>query len=62
MNNHQCPRCLHRLKNWHELTEDQKFLVERLPASAEFAPAQRKKHRFCERCWFEDYNIEPEIV
>jgi hypothetical protein len=26
--------------------------------SAEFTPEQRKKHRFCQRCFFEDVLIE----
>lgn len=41
------------MKTWDELTDEQKFLVERMPASAEFILEQRKKHRFCDRCWFE---------
>lgn len=52
-----CPRCgSARLKNWDELTSDEKFTAERLPASAEISPEQRKRHSFCPRCWFE---IEP---
>ena len=51
-----CPRCgYHWMKGWEDLTEEQQMLVERLSASAEISLAQRKKHRFCERCWFEDY-------
>jgi len=50
-----CPRCHSgRLKHWSELTRDEEMLAERLPASAEFSAAERKKHRFCTRCWFED--------
>jgi hypothetical protein len=53
--NKRCPGCDGSiLKTWDELDEDQKFLAERLPASAEYSPAERKKHRFCTRCWFED--------
>jgi len=49
-----CPRCdAPKMKDWQELTDEQKFLVERFPASAEFTKAQRKKHRFCTRCWYE---------
>lgn len=49
-----CPKCgSHHLKAWHELTADEKFLAERLPLSAEYTAAERKKHRFCTRCWFE---------
>jgi len=50
-----CPRCQsHGMKSWAELTSDEQFLAERLPLSAEYTPAERKKHRFCTRCWFED--------
>jgi len=50
-----CPRCDNKkLKTWEELTDEQKFLVERLPMSAEFSLEERKKHRFCERCFFEE--------
>ncbi len=50
-----CPQCgAPKMKNWEDLTDDEKFLVERLPLNTEFSSAQRKKHRFCKRCWFED--------
>lgn len=50
-----CPRCLSpKLKSWDELTDEQKMLAERLPMSAEYTPKERKKHRFCTRCWFEE--------
>ena len=42
------------MKRWTELDADEKFLVERLPASAEFESEERRKHRFCTRCWFEE--------
>ena len=39
-----CPRCGGaRLRTWDELTDEQKFLVERLPASAEFTKPERKE-------------------
>jgi hypothetical protein len=41
------------MKTWPELATDEKLLVKSLPLSAEFALAERKKHRFCTRCWFE---------
>jgi hypothetical protein len=47
------------MKTWPELTEDEKSLAKSLPLSAEFTPAERKQHRFCVRCWFEE--IEPKI-
>ena len=50
-----CPQCgAPKMKSWQELSDEQKFLVERLPFNTEFSPEQRKKHRFCERCWFEE--------
>ena len=59
----ECPRCASaKMKNWDELDDEQKFLIERLPASAEFSPAERKKHRFCERCFFEDVESKIETA
>ena len=52
-----CPRCREgRLKSWNELSDEQRMLAERLPYNTGFSSAQRKKHRFCERCWFESVN------
>jgi DNA-directed RNA polymerase subunit RPC12/RpoP len=49
-----CIRCgSQKMKSWDELSDEQKFLVERLPASAEFSLDERKKHLFCPRCWNE---------
>jgi hypothetical protein len=42
------------MKRWSELDAEQKFLVERLPGSADFDIEERKKHRYCTRCWFEE--------
>jgi ribosomal protein S27AE len=54
-----CPNCsASKMKNWRDLTDEQKFLVERLPLNTEFAPEQRKKHRFCERCFFEEIPLQ----
>ena len=50
----RCPKChFHRMTAWADLTDEQKMLAESLPASAEFTTAERQKHRFCKRCWFE---------
>ncbi|MGD9588098.1 MAG: hypothetical protein AB7Q37_06585 [Pyrinomonadaceae bacterium] len=50
----ECPKCGgSRIKPWNDLSGEQRMLAEKLPASAEFTPAERKKHRFCTRCWFE---------
>lgn len=52
-----CPRCHSpKMKSWEELGEEEKMLAEKLPASAEFTLKQRKKHRFCVQCWFEQFS------
>lgn len=54
LNIKHCPNCgSAKIKDWKDLDEDQKFLVERLPLNTEFSKEQRKKHRFCVRCFFE---------
>jgi len=42
------------MKHWDELTDDERFIVERLESSSDASPEARKKHRFCTRCWYED--------
>lgn len=50
-----CPRCQSpAMRSWHDLDDEQKMLAEKLPLSARYASSDRKKHRFCTRCWFED--------
>jgi hypothetical protein len=51
----RCTRCdTGRLRRWHELSEEQQMLVERLPASANYSLEERKAtHRWCTRCWHE---------
>ena len=57
-----CPNCgAAKLKSWEELDFEQKFLVERLPASTEFSRSQRKCHRFCVKCWFEETERKNQI-
>ncbi|MBA3692852.1 MAG: hypothetical protein H0W77_05350 [Acidobacteria bacterium] len=41
------------MKRWEELTDEEKFLAERLPMSATFTRREREKHTFCPRCWQE---------
>lgn len=49
-----CPRCqAGRLKTWTKLTSDEKFVVARLPQSADFSAEERRNHLFCPLCWFE---------
>lgn len=58
-----CPNCgAVKMKTWDELDFEQKFLVERLPASADYLPQERKKHRFCVRCWFEETERKNKIA
>ena len=58
-----CPRCHSpKMKSWIELTDEEKFLVERLPMSAEYPLKERKKHRFCMNCWFEEAGFETDIA
>jgi hypothetical protein len=42
------------MKTWRELTDEEKLLVESLPMSAKYTLTERKQHRFCPRCWFEE--------
>jgi ribosomal protein S27AE len=54
-----CPNCgAVKMKYWEDLDEEQKFLVQRLPKNTEFLSEERKKHRFCARCWFEETQKE----
>ncbi len=56
-----CPQCgLPKLKAWRDLTDEQKFLVERLPLNTEFTPKEREHHLFCVNCWNEVYEQESE--
>lgn len=48
------------MKNWDELSDEEQFLVERMPASAKFTAAERTRHLFCPRCWYEE--AEPRMT
>lgn len=53
----RCPRCdaAGGLRAWSELAEDEREVVRRLPASADYAPAERSAtHLWCVRCWHEE--------
>lgn len=42
------------MRNWYELSDDERELVKRLPASADYASSERERtHRWCTRCWYE---------
>ena len=50
-----CPRCHEgRLQVWDELSDDEREVVKRLSASADYDAAERQRmHRWCTRCWYE---------
>ena len=54
--NNNCPRCDQpKLKHWDELNDEEREVVKRLPASADYALDERISiHRWCTRCWFEN--------
>ena len=58
-----CPRCGEwGLKTWDELTDEEQFLIERLPASADYTSKERERHLFCPRCWFEETEPKPNLA
>lgn len=56
----RCPRCGEgRMKSWHELAEEEREVVKRLPASAADDAAERARlNRWCTRCWHESRTDE----
>ncbi len=60
----QCPRCgAGRLVGWSELNDEERELVRRLPASAEYSLEERKAtHCWCTRCWYETSSGTPHHV
>jgi hypothetical protein len=56
-----CPRCdKHGMKTWAELNEEEREVVKRLPASAEYSLSERQAtHRWCTRCWHE--KLAPDV-
>jgi hypothetical protein len=56
-----CPRCLtERLRAWRELSDEERAVVERLPASADYPLEERTaRHRWCKRCWYEASSAPP---
>jgi hypothetical protein len=64
MANNLCPRCgLERLRSWNDLSDEDREVVKRLPASADYAIEERKAlHRWCTSCWFEDTGRTPTLV
>jgi hypothetical protein len=61
--NDRCPRCEERLRSWKELNDEDREMVKRLPATADYSLAERQaRHRWCTRCWFEDSGSSPTLV
>lgn len=54
----RCPRCGgETLRAWNELSDEEREVVRRLPASADYQIAERaSRHRWCARCWYEETN------
>jgi alpha-ketoglutarate-dependent taurine dioxygenase len=54
--NNKCPRCDNPgIKAWEELNDEEREVVKRLPASADYTLEERKtSHRWCTRCWYEN--------
>jgi hypothetical protein len=47
------------MQTWDELNADEREVVKRLPASAEYSAAERQAmHRWCTRCWYESNSDE----
>ena len=53
---YRCTRCGDgSLRSWQELDEEEREVVRRLPASADYiADERRTRHRWCTRCWHEE--------
>ena len=53
----KCQKCDYKsVKTWDELSEEEKMVVK--SKYSDFSLEQRKKHRFCVRCWFEEMDKE----
>ena len=60
----RCPRCeLAELQSWDALNDEEREVVKRLPASADYSLEERKvRHRWCARCWYEETLGSPTLV
>ena len=58
--NNKCPKCDKAgMKGWDELSDEEREVVKRLPASADYSLEERKaSHRWCTRCWYEDLSAD----
>jgi hypothetical protein len=51
------------LRSWSELSDEDREIVKRLPATADYSLEERQaRHRWCTRCWFEDSGGSPTLV
>ncbi|MGB8510276.1 MAG: hypothetical protein WCD76_18005 [Pyrinomonadaceae bacterium] len=57
----RCTRCgEERMRAWYELSAEEREVVKRLPASADFSIEERAaRSRWCTRCWHEDASGAP---
>ena len=60
----QCPRCgAGRLRAWNELSDEEREVAKRLPASADYTLTERQiRHRWCTSCWFEETSRSPTLA
>jgi hypothetical protein len=60
----RCPRCeLGELRAWEALNDEDREVVKRLPASADYGLDERQaRHRWCTRCWYEETAGSPTLV
>lgn len=60
----QCPRCQSGdLRSWDALDEEEREVVKRLPASADYSLEERRvRHRWCRRCWYEETSGSPTLI
>jgi hypothetical protein len=57
----KCPRCgVGHLLAWDQLGDEEREVVRRLPASADYSLAERRaRHRWCTNCWHEEMENAP---
>jgi hypothetical protein len=51
-----------KFKIWEDLTDDERFLIKKLPQNTEFTSEQRKRHLFCNRCLYDLVCEENKII
>jgi hypothetical protein len=57
----KCPRCGEaELRDWDELSSEERIVAERLPEAVDFSPGERvAMHRWCINCWYEETESAP---